>query len=121
MLHPLFSTIIQRPDLVVDHLSAYGALIRHEATKIGIELLVRVAAWITALIAGIIFLIFAGIAFMLGFSNQEFHWVLIIVPGVLLAVSVIAVLIARKPLPNEHFPELKAQVENDAEALRTSV
>jgi len=32
MLHPLFSTIVQRPDLIVDHLSAYSELLQKEAS-----------------------------------------------------------------------------------------
>ena len=118
MLHPLFSTIVQRPDLVIDHLSAYGALVSHEATSAGTKFLGRIALWLVAFLAGILFLLFAGIAFMLGFSNQQFHWVLVLVPGIALAVSIAAVIIARKPFEGEHFPELRAQIDSDTEALR---
>ena len=38
MLHPIFSTVIQRPDLVMVHLSAYGALVGQEAKTAGAEL-----------------------------------------------------------------------------------
>ena len=38
MLHPIFSTVIQRPDLVLGHLSAYGALVGQEAKTAGAQL-----------------------------------------------------------------------------------
>ena len=118
MLHPLFSTIVQRPDLVIDHLSAYGALARLEAGNAGSRFLIRMAMWALASFAGILFLIFAGIAVMLGFVHQQFHWVLIVVPGLTLAISVIAAMVAKKPFEGEHFPELRAQIDSDTEALR---
>ena len=119
MLHPLFSTIVQRPDLVVDHLSAYGALVRQEASSAGIEVLMRVAAWALAALSGVIFLGLTGTAIMLGFVHDRFHWALVAVPGTALAISVVAILLAKKPLRSEHFPELRAQIDADAQALRT--
>ena len=121
MLHPLFSTIIHRPDLLVDHLAAYGALVRQEASNAGSELAARAAAWVSALFAGIIFLGFAGIAVMLGFVTNRFSWALVIVPGVPLAIALVAFMIARKPLRSEHFPELKAQIKSDAQALHAVI
>lgn len=118
MLHPLFSTIVQRPDLVIDHLSAYGALMRQEATSTGTKFLMRIAVWVAALLAGVLFLLFAGIALMLGFVNQQFHWMLVVVPGIMLIVAIVSVVIAKKPFESEHFPELKAQIDSDTEALR---
>ena len=32
-MHPLCLTILRRPDLIVDHLGAYAALIQQEASK----------------------------------------------------------------------------------------
>ena len=119
MLHPLFSTIVQRPDLVMDHLSAYGALFQKEASSAGAELLARVVAAIVAILALVVFLTMTGTAVMLGFMNNQFHWVLLVVPGVSLALLVVAVMIAKKPLKSEKFPELKAQIESDTRALHS--
>ena len=121
MLHPLFSTIVHRPDLVVDHISAYGALVRQEASSAGSELLVRLVAWVLAALACVIFLGLAGTAIMLGFLNNRFHWALVAVPATALAVSLIAVFMARKPLRSEHFPELKAQPQRVMPAHRSEV
>jgi Putative Actinobacterial Holin-X, holin superfamily III len=121
MLHPLFSTIIHKPGLVIDHLAAYGALVRLEASNAGSELITRVVAWLLALFAGIIFLGFAGIAIMLGFVNNNFSWALVIVPGVPLIIAISAFIMAKKPLRSEHFPELKAQIKSDAQALQAVI
>lgn len=118
MLHPLFSTLIQRPDLVVDHLSAYAALFQNEASRAGDELLARTVAWLLAVLAGVVFLGLAGVALMLGVMQNHFHWVLVAVPGFALLLLVAALVKAKKPLTSERFPELKAQIDSDARALR---
>ena len=119
MLHPLFSTIVQRPDLVMDHLSAYGSLFHKEAISAGSELLVRGIAGLVAVLALVVFLGLTGTAVMLGLLQSQFHWVLLAVHGVSLVLLIVAALIAMKPFKSERFPELKAQIDSDAQALRT--
>ncbi len=118
MLHPIFSTVIQRPDLVLGHLSAYGALVGQEAKTAGAQVARRALAWLLAVVCGSVFISMAGIALMLGFLHNQFHWVLVGVPCVALLATVIALIQAKKPLDSEHFPELKAQLHSDATALR---
>ncbi len=118
MLHPFFSTLVQRPDLVIDHLSGYAALFHEEATSAGAELVSRAVAWLMTGLAAIVFFILAGVALMLGLMLNQFHWALVAVPGVMLLVCVLAFVKARKPLQSERFPELKAQIDSDARALR---
>lgn len=118
MLHPLFSTLVQRPDLVVDHVSAYAALFHQEASRAGSELMAHVAAWVLAVLSVVVFLGLAGVALMLGLMQNQFHWVLVVVPGFALALVVIAFLRVKKPIQSERFPELKAQIDSDAHALR---
>ena len=118
MLHPLFSTLVQRPDLLVDHVSAYAALFNEEAKVAGLQLLRRSLAWALAALCGTAFLLLAGIALMLGFLQHQFHWILVLVPGVTLLLTAIAIAKAKTSLPSEHFPELKAQLDSDAYALR---
>lgn len=119
MLHPLFSTLIQRPDLVVDHLSAYAQLFQQEATSAGTALMSRVIAWFVAALAALVFLGLAGAATMLGVLQNQFHWVLVAVPGCALLAMVMAVIWAKKPVKSETFPELKAQLDSDTRALRS--
>lgn len=118
MLHPLFSTLIKRPDLVVDHLSAYAELVQMEVGDVVGDLLTRAASWIVAVIAGALFVVLAGVALMLGLLQNQFHWSLVVVPGVALLLLVVAVVRAVKPWNAERFPELRAQVASDVEALR---
>lgn len=119
MLHPLFSTIVQRPDLVLDHLSAYGALFHEEASSAGSDFLRRVVAWVLTVLAALLFLGLTGTALMLGFMQNQFHWVLVAVPGFALFLLVVTLVMARKPMRTQRFAELKAQLDSDAQALRS--
>lgn len=118
MLHPLFSTVIKRPDLLVDHLSGYAALVQEEASEAGTELLQRGLAWTVAAMCAGVFLTLAGVALMLGVLLNQFHWVLVAVPVIMLVLMLVAVLKAREPLRASRFAGVKAQVARDAQALR---
>lgn len=118
MLHPLFSTLIQRPDLVMDHMSAYAELLTQEARVASVQLIKRGIIWMLAGVCGCIFLLLTGIAVMLGIFHNQFHWVLMVVPGVAFLATAVAITFARQALPTAHFPELKAQIDSDARALR---
>ena len=119
MLHPLFSTLITRPDLVTDHVAGYAQLFQGEATSAGGEVVQRIAAWLATVMLGVLFIGLSGVAVMLGFMQREFHWVLVIVPTVALIATGVAALKARKPLVSERFPELRAQLDSDVRALRS--
>ncbi|MDB5845466.1 MAG: hypothetical protein JWP79_2776 [Polaromonas sp.] len=103
----------------MDHVSAYGSLFHKEAKSAGSDLIARAVAGIAAILAFVVFLALAGMALMLGFVQNQFHWMLVAVPGVVLILAIIATAIAMKPLKSERFPELKAQIDSDAQALRT--
>jgi len=120
MLHPFISTLVRKPNLLVDHLSAYAALITEEASEAGAELLGRAVAWLLVAICAMVFLMLAGVALMLGVLMGQFHWVLLAVPGGVLVLMVLAVVKARKPSLSTHFSEIRAQVDRDAQALRSA-
>jgi hypothetical protein len=117
MLHPIFSVLVSRPELVLQHVAGYAALMREEASSVGLEVAKRAIAWGVALFAALVFLILAGVAAMLG-AIHEFHWMLVIAPGIALAVAIAAFLVARQRLPEKAFTELKAQLDADTAALR---
>jgi len=119
MLHPIFSVLINKPELVIDHVAGYAALVQEEASSVGGEVAKRVIAWGAAVLAFVVFLVLAGVAAMLGAMQGEFHWVLVAAPGAALALSVLAWTIARQRLPAQAFAELKAQLDADAQTLRT--
>ena len=119
MVHPIFTVLISRPELVMDHVAGYAALVQEEASTVGIEVARRVIAWAVVVTALLLFLILAGVAVMLGAIQDEFSWALVLVPGIALAVAGVAFFFARQKLPSKAFTELKAQLDADAQALRS--
>jgi hypothetical protein len=118
MFHPIFSVLIKKPDLVIDHVSGYAGLIREEASAVGAETLKCAIYGIAAAVCGVVFLILAGVAAMLGAMHQQFHWALVVVPGIMLVGAVAAGLMAKSNIPDAAFTELRSQIDADAEMLR---
>ncbi len=118
MLHPIFSTAIQRPDLIAEHVSAYCAVINQDAKAVGTQFVKRAIAGSVAVICGSIFVSLLGVAVMLGFTLNQFHWSLVVVPGVVLLIAVWAGFKAVQPLVHGNFADLKTQLKNDVSALR---
>lgn len=118
MLHPIFSVLISKPDLVMEHVAGYASLMRDEASSVGLEVAKRAIAWGVTLFAALVFLILAGVAVMLAAIQDQFHWAFVLVPACALAISALGFSVARKPLPEKAFTELKAQLDADAQALR---
>jgi protein-S-isoprenylcysteine O-methyltransferase Ste14 len=118
MIHPIFSVLVKRPELVMDHVAGYAALVQEEASTVGMEVAKRAIAWGVAVLGLVVFLVLAGVSVMLAAMLDEFHWVLVVVPGAALLLSVGAWTVARQRLPAKAFTELKAQLDADAQALR---
>jgi len=119
MVHPIFTVLITRPELVVDHVVGYASLMQEEASGLGAQVKKRAAAWGAVGIGSLVFLILAGVAAMIGAAVGEFHWALVIVPAIPLAMAAWGWMVARQPLPSAAFAELRAQLDADAQALRT--
>lgn len=119
MIHPIFSVLISRPELVMDHFAGYAALAHEEASTVGAQLARRAIAGGVAVIGLLVFLILAGVAIMLGAMHGEFHWSLVVVPGVALVLAVAGGAIAMKKGSANAFADLKAQLDADTQALRT--
>jgi len=117
MLHPLFTVLIRKPELVVEHISGYVALLQEELTSMGTGVAVKAAAWGVVLVMGCVFLVLAGVAVMLG-AMHGFHWALLAVPGAVFLVMLIALVFARKPNTAKRFEDIKAQLDADVMALR---
>jgi hypothetical protein len=118
MVHPIFSVLITKPELVMEHVAGYASLVRDEASSVGLEVAKRAVAWAVTLFSLLVFLILTGVAVMLAAIQQEFHWAFILVPATALAIALGAFMVARKRLPEKAFTELKAQLDADAQALR---
>ena len=118
MVHPIFSVLITKPELVMEHVAGYASLMRDEASSVGLEVAKRAIAWGVTLFSLLVFLILAGVAAMLAAVQDQFHWAFLLVPAVALAIAGVGFMVARKPLPEKAFSELKAQLDADAQALR---
>lgn len=118
MVHPIFSVLLSKPELLIQHFSGYASLMRDEASSVGMEVARRAIACGVALFGLLVFLVLAGVAAMLGVMHGTFHWVLLVVPGIALAIAIGGWTQARQRLPEKAFTELKAQLEADAQALR---
>jgi len=118
MLHPLFTLLIRKPELVVEHLAGYGALVHEEVADVGVQLASRVAAWAAMVVMAIFFITMTGVAIMLGFVLNTFHWALVLVPGFALLATVGCFLYARTPMPATRFDGLRAQIDADVQAMR---
>ncbi len=120
MVHPIFSLLIGRPDLVIDHVAGYAALVEEEASDAGMAVARQAIAWGVALLGLMVFLVLAGVAAMLGAIQGEFHWSLVLTPAAALLVSLLACYVARQPFPARPFGRLKAQLDADVQALRAA-
>lgn len=117
--HPVFKILIKHPDLIVEHASGYVSLVKQEMSATATEVVIKVVAWIVVAITGLLFLLLASMAIMLGCINEVFSWSLIVVPTIFMVIALVAFIWARRPLANEQrFAELRAQVDADIAALR---
>lgn len=119
LVHPIFSVLVSKPDLVMDHLAGYAALAQEEAGSVGGQVLRRAIAWAACGACALVGVLLAGVAIMLGAVTDAFAWALVLVPGVFLAAAVVAYVYASRRLPGRAFAELRAQLDADAQALRT--
>lgn len=119
-MHPFCFTILRRPDLVVDHLSAYAALLQQEASQASQKLVNRVLIWCIVVLSAAICVVLSGTALMLGVLHNQFHWVLVAVPGALALCALGAFSWTRQPVLADHFSNIKSQLLSDASALRTA-
>jgi hypothetical protein len=120
MLHPIFSTVVARPDLVLDHMSGYVALAAEEVATTGNDFKRRAIGLAVAGVFVLLFLVFAGVATMLGFAIGQFHWALAAVPGVALLVALAAYFGTRPPPVSERFAELRNQARADMALMRAA-
>lgn len=116
-MHPIYAALLQRPDLLARHLLAYGELLQVQARQFTRALRLRFWAAVLGLTATALASVWAGTAVMLSVMLDRQHAALWWLPAAALAVAVIAAVVAMRPLPTQVLSELKAQLEEDAQAL----
>ncbi len=117
MLHPIYGTVLGHPELVGDHIANYGALIKEEVAQAGRGLVARLVAGVLAAVSAMLALGLTGIAVMLGALHGSVHWVLVLVPGVAIAIAVVAAYVASRPADFHPFADLRAQIDADLNVL----
>ncbi|MGA0570105.1 hypothetical protein ACO2Q9_05235 [Variovorax sp. VNK109] len=120
MLHPLFSVVVRRPDIVAEHLAGYALLAREEAALASEQLVQRSVAYAVTAFSLAMGLMLAGVAAMLAAVHSQFHWALAVIPLVALAPALWGWNVARKPMPERIFGTLSNQFEADLQVLRNS-
>ncbi len=117
--------VTERPDLLIDHALAYAELAKSELESVKRQAVRRVVAGALAFAAALSFLVLAGVALMLCASTQlraDLSWLLLAVPGVMLALTVIATLVATaKGSAAKPGQSLTHQVRLDVQAFRAAM
>lgn len=117
MLHPIFSLLMNRPELVADHLAGYAALAGEEAADAGQAWLGRALAWLLTVVLAAVFVALTGGAVMLG-ALHTFHWALVAVPTATGLLALVAWALARRPVATRAFGELRQQLNTDLLAFK---
>jgi hypothetical protein len=113
--HPLLRLVLQRPDLVIEHASAYAALAADEGSA-ALERVLRQRAWqavaVLCLATGTVL---AGVALLLwaALPAVAVGWVLFVVPAVPVLAAALAWSAARPGMDAPAFAGLLAQAEID--------
>jgi hypothetical protein len=120
--HPLLRLVLQRPDLMVEHASAYAALAADEGSA-ALGRVLRQRAWqLLAALCLAIALVLAGVSLLLWAALPVvavgLRWVMFAVPAVPLLAAVAAWLAARPATTGPAFAGLMAQAEIDRAAWR---
>jgi Kef-type K+ transport system membrane component KefB len=118
MLHPIFKTLVSRPDLLVDHVAAYAGLAAQEISATGQDFKARIVSLVLAALFGVIFVLLAGVSIMVGVLHGQFHWALAAVPGAALVVALAALLAGRRPSAQQRFALLRDQFATDMALIR---
>lgn len=115
--------VIERPDLIIDHALAYAALAQREIESVKQHWIRRVVAGAVALASAFSFVVLSGVAMMMCAVAQfrvDATWVLLAVPGAMLAITLVAAMVAlsKGTPPTESLGD---QIRIDLKAIRSAV
>jgi len=122
MIHPLFSTLVTRPELLVEHLGAYAQLARVEASDAGALLRQRVRLMLMlgtglslgAGLGGAALLLVAAVPL----QQMPAPWLLALVPALPLGLALYSALRLRQQDFSGSFELLRQQFAFDTSLLR---
>ncbi|MBM3363216.1 MAG: hypothetical protein FJY42_11230 [Betaproteobacteria bacterium] len=117
-MHPIYAAFLNRPDLLAQHLQAYGDLVQIQTRVFGRALRLRLWAALLAWVSALLALIWGGMAGMLVLLLERQHAALWYPPATALLLGLVCAVLATRPLPMQVLRELKPQITDDVQALR---
>ncbi len=120
MLSPWLSLLLNRPELVVDHLAAYAELASEEAHAAAHAWIRLAAAWTFAVLMAAVAVALAGTAVMLAAAQSSHPWVWlawVAVPLTAAALALAAWTWARRMPATTGFDTLRQQWQADRQAF----
>lgn len=123
MIHPFFSTLLNRPELLAEHASAYAELASAETALAASEWRRRGACTVTATLLALLGVGWGGVAALLAAAwpvgQMPAPWALLAVPAapLLLALGV-ALFGLRRRRATPAFTLLRQQIAEDSALLR---
>ncbi|MBO9515880.1 MAG: phage holin family protein [Variovorax sp.] len=118
MIHPIFTAVLHRPDLLARHLSNHAALMKAELAATGRSLALKAIAALFAALLLLLALGLTGVAVMLAFA-QGFHSALIAVPAIAWGLLLISVGLAmHRSTAAQAREEVMREIEADLQLLR---
>jgi len=122
MIHPLFTTLATRPQLLVEHLGAYAELAAVEASETAVLLRQRIVLGLLLGIGALLGLLLTGVALLLlaivPLPQMPLPWLLIAVPAVPLVLALACWLRMRGQSFAVPFELLRSQLAQDSALLR---
>ncbi|MBX3606458.1 MAG: hypothetical protein KF788_14360 [Piscinibacter sp.] len=124
MLHPLIRLAADRPQLIADHLLAYGELAGDELGLALAQWQRRLAWQLAVAVLALAALVLGGVALLLGLQpdgSAPAATALWLVPGAPAVLALLCALAARPGPGVRPFVELRAQLAADAQWLREAL
>ena len=121
MIHPLLRLAVKEPHLLLDHLSAYGALAGEEASKTFSSLALRVGLYAGAGVMALVGVILLGVALVLVAatpSDDRTTWAMVVIPLTPFLIAAAMVFSARSKPEAKGLDTLKSQMNADLALLR---
>jgi hypothetical protein len=121
MLHPLLRLALARPDLLANHASAYAELALDNAREAVSDWQLRLLGWLLVALGVLLCVVLGGVALMLhGVVADPLPapWLLWAVPLAPLLLSLVGLVMARRPAAPRRSQSVIQQFETDMSLLR---
>ena len=121
MIYALLKAAVLKPRLLAAHLHNYGEFIRSEMQGTVRYWAIKAVAFAVFGIGMLAFLILSGVAAMIGVMQNQYHWILLVVPAVPLGLALVALVVALQRTSGQGISSIKQQFAADMQALHGPV